>query len=60
MPKFLSAMAWFTKENLIDNRTKAAIPMIAMVSSCLWYTQIFIYIQLYTHAKQSKNESSRA
>jgi|GEM_PF-4531686 hypothetical protein len=30
MPKFLSAMARFTKENLIDNRAKAAIPMIAM------------------------------
>ena len=61
MPKFLSAMAWFTKENLIANSPKGVISMIAIQSliiELLWPPPISVFI---THASivQSKNNTAR-
>lgn len=61
IPKFLSAIAWFTKENLIANRMKAAIPMIAMwitATDLFWTAPIPVFIT-HTRIAQKKNNMTR-
>ena len=58
MPKFLSAMAWFTKENLIANSPKAVIPMIAIQTiaiELLWPPPISVSI---THASPPQSKAN--